>query len=72
MMGLMKTYFKYNIPMPVCGLPSVTLLGEKSDYQNIREKLEMLTKFGQEPTQYQQKLIPILDRFVRSFDEGWE
>jgi Domain of unknown function (DUF4419) len=69
MMGLMKAYFKYHIPMPVCGLPSVTLLGEKSDYQNIREKLKMLTKFGQEPTQYQQKLIPILDRFVSSFDD---
>jgi Domain of unknown function (DUF4419) len=69
MMGLMKAYFKYTIPMPVCGLPSVTLLGEKSDYQSIREKLNMLAKFGEEPARYQQKLVPILDRFVRSFDD---
>ena len=68
MMGMMKAYFKYTVPMPVCGLPSVTLLGEKSDYQSIREKLNMLAKFGQEPTQYQQRLIPVIDRFVRSFD----
>jgi hypothetical protein len=69
MMGLMKAYFKYTVAMPVCGLPSVTLLGEKSDYQSIREKLKMLAKFGEEPAQYQQKLVPILDRFVRSFDD---
>jgi hypothetical protein len=68
MMGLMKRYFSYAIASPVCGLPSVTLLGVKADYENIREKVKMLTHFGDEPSQYQKRLSPIMNRIIRSFN----
>jgi hypothetical protein len=50
-------------------LPSVTLLGVKADYENLREKVKMLSKFGAEPTEYQKGLLPIMNRLIRSFDE---
>ncbi|KAK4185141.1 hypothetical protein QBC35DRAFT_29435 [Podospora australis] len=66
MMGLTKAYFKY-IGKPVCGLPSVTLLGEKSDWEKLLAKLDRLPDFGQEPEEYKARLRPILSRFVTSF-----
>ncbi|KAL2265078.1 hypothetical protein VTJ83DRAFT_7588 [Remersonia thermophila] len=67
MMGLTKAYFKY-IGKPVCGLPSVTLLGERSDWQRLLDKLSRLPEFGKEPAEYASRLRPILSRFVQSFD----
>jgi len=52
-MGVMKVFFNYSIRTSVCGLPSVTLLGVKADYEKLQEKVKMLTKFGAEPTKYQ-------------------
>ncbi|KAK4112700.1 hypothetical protein N656DRAFT_778917 [Canariomyces notabilis] len=68
MMGLMKAYFRYEGGI-VCGLPSVTLLGEKQDWENLLARLDRLAEFGAEPDQYRARLVPILSRFVRSFDE---
>jgi hypothetical protein len=68
MMGLMKAYFKY-VGGIICGLPSVTLLGEKEDWEKLQAKLERLAEFGEEPTAYQANLAPIFKRFVKSFDE---
>lgn len=68
MMGLMKAYFKYEGGI-ICGLPSVTLLGEKKDWEKLQAKLERLAEFGEEPTAYQANLVPIFKRFVKSFDE---
>ncbi|KAL1837097.1 hypothetical protein VTJ49DRAFT_4294 [Mycothermus thermophilus] len=67
MMGLTKAYFKY-IGKVVCGLPSVTLLGERSDWQRLLDKLAYLPEFGKEPAEYAARLRPILTRFVESFD----
>lgn len=68
MMGLMKTYFVY-VGYAICGLPSVTLLGEKSDWETLLAKLERLPEFGPEPKAYAQQLRPILSRFVQTFDK---
>lgn len=68
MMGLTKTYFKY-IGKPVCGLPSVTLLGEQSDWEKLLAKLDRLPDFGKEPEEYKARLRPILSRFVTSFQD---
>jgi hypothetical protein len=68
MMGLMKAYFKYEGGI-ICGLPSVTLLGEKLDWQKLLARLDRLTEFGAEPEEYRSRLEPILKRFVKSFDE---
>lgn len=68
MMGLMKQYFSYEGGI-ICGLPSVTLLGTQADWQALYDKLDYLSEFGEEPKEYQQRLDPILSRFVASFDD---
>jgi hypothetical protein len=68
MMGLMKAYFKYEGGI-ICGLPSVTLLGKKEDWEKLLARLDRLADFGQEPDVYRARLTPILKRFVRSFEE---
>ncbi|KAK5652238.1 hypothetical protein OQA88_10735 [Cercophora sp. LCS_1] len=68
MMGLTKAYFKFEGGI-VCGLPSVTLLGEEKDWVALEKKLERLADFGEEPKEYARRLKPILSRFVRSFRE---
>jgi hypothetical protein len=67
-MGLMKTYFDFLCSI-VCGLPSVTLLGEKADWQQLVAKLDRLSDFGEQPKAYARQLRPILSRFVQTFDE---
>ncbi|KAK3306407.1 uncharacterized protein B0T15DRAFT_501092 [Chaetomium strumarium] len=68
MMGLMKAYFRYEGGI-ICGLPSVTLLGEKADWEKLLARLDRLAEFGAEPEEYRGRLAPILTRFVKSFDE---
>ncbi len=68
MMGSMQKYFDYKCQID-CGLPFVTLLGEKADWKLVLEKLEKLKTFGEEPTQFYELLKPIISRFVKSFDE---
>lgn len=67
MMGAMQEYFSYKCIIS-CGLPSVTLLGEKADWELILRKLDKLASFGQEPTQFSQLLRPVIKRFILSFD----
>ena len=68
MMGAMQEYFSYKCKIQ-CGLPSVTLLGEKADWELILRKLDKLPSFGQEPTQFSQLLRPVISRFILSFDD---
>lgn len=68
MMGLMKAYFRYEGGI-ICGLPSVTLLGERADWEKLLARLDRLTEFGAEPEMYRERLTPIFKRFVQSFDE---
>ncbi|KAJ5155738.1 hypothetical protein N7492_008541 [Penicillium capsulatum] len=69
MMGTMQKYFSYEMEM-VCGIPSVTLLGEKEDWEQLRSKIEKISTFGEEPSQFASLLKPILDNFVASFDDS--
>ncbi|KAM0217686.1 hypothetical protein ACHAPA_012189 [Fusarium lateritium] len=68
MMGLMQHFFEYE-GMLVCGIPSVTLLGEREDWVKLMEKLDYLKEFGEEPAQFADKLRPIMKRFVQTWDE---
>ena len=52
-----------------CGIPSVTLLGVKEDWQTLLERLEKLRILGNEPTQFYALLKPVLTRFVRMFND---
>lgn len=67
MMGVIQ---KYVIPKIyfLCGIPSVTLLGERTDWEDILGRLEMLKTFGDESTQWYHLLKPVLSRFVTTFD----
>lgn len=48
--------------------PSVTLLGNKEDWELILMRLEKLKQYGEEPTQFCNLLQPVVSRFVKSFD----
>ncbi|KAJ9620871.1 hypothetical protein H2203_007457 [Taxawa tesnikishii (nom. ined.)] len=67
MMSTLQKYFSYTC-MLACGLPTVTLLGKKQDWQTILTRLEKLLDFGEEPTAFVKLLRPIISRFVHSFD----
>ena len=51
-----------------CGISSVTLGGEKSDWERLLSRLDKLHSFGEEPIAWAAMLRPILTRFVRAFD----
>ncbi|KAL6412580.1 hypothetical protein AUP68_03783 [Ilyonectria robusta] len=68
MMGLMQYFFEFS-GMVVCGIPSVTLLGEREDWAKLLAKLDRLKDWGEEPAAYAANLCPILKRFVQTWDE---
>ncbi|KAI0859949.1 hypothetical protein F4860DRAFT_481235 [Xylaria cubensis] len=68
MMGSMQKYFSYTASM-ICGIPSVTLLGDRDDWVEIRRRLEYLPRLGEEPRQFALLLSAVLDYFILSFDE---
>lgn len=67
MMGAMQKYFSYRFTLQ-CGIPSVTLLGERADWEALRQRLEKLPSFGFEPGLFHDLLKPLLSSFVASFD----
>ncbi|KAJ4334734.1 hypothetical protein N0V87_006643 [Didymella glomerata] len=67
MMGAMQKYFSYGMCL-MCGIPSVTLLGEREDWEKIHNKLNKLSEFGDEPTNFAEQLRPILRNFISMFD----
>ncbi|KAG4433843.1 hypothetical protein IFR05_010661 [Cadophora sp. M221] len=68
MMAALQKYFSYGCEL-TCGLPSVTLLGKRGDWEKLAEKAERLVTFGKEARVWYGLLEPVLKRFVRSFDE---
>lgn len=68
MMASMQKYFDYKLCL-LCGLPSVTLLGEKSDYEQILQKLDKLPSLGREPAQFADVLRPVIKRMIRTFED---
>ena len=67
MMGAMQEYFSYKMTL-CCGIPSVTLLGEKDDWIKIQNRLDKLPQLGPEPAQFAKLLKPIVEYCIRSFD----
>ncbi|TAQ87772.1 hypothetical protein B7494_g3927 [Chlorociboria aeruginascens] len=67
MMGAMQKYMTYSFTL-ACGIPSVTLLGTKEDWEQLLEKIETLPGFGEESAQWYRLLRPVLARFVACFD----
>ncbi|KAB2568876.1 hypothetical protein BFW01_g2975 [Lasiodiplodia theobromae] len=67
-MGAMQKYFEFKMTL-ACGIPSVTLLGEIADWQDILARLDKLDQLGEEPTRFAELLRPVLRRMIRSFEE---
>ncbi|KAF4618565.1 hypothetical protein D9613_009794 [Agrocybe pediades] len=67
MMATLKAYFDYTMHL-TCGIPSVTLDGDRSDWVKILERIDKLDAFGEEPKAWANLLRPILRRFVSAFD----
>jgi hypothetical protein len=61
------SYFNYTM-RALCGIPSITLLGEKSDYESLVARLDKLATLGREPHTVARLLWPILTNFVNVFD----
>ncbi|KAH7303656.1 hypothetical protein B0I35DRAFT_446370 [Stachybotrys elegans] len=70
MMGTLQKYFDYVFDCTCCGIPTVTLMGEVSDWEDIRRRIEKLKEYGKEPSQFCALLKPILDLMVASFTKG--
>ncbi|KAK2782759.1 hypothetical protein FQN53_009620 [Emmonsiellopsis sp. PD_33] len=69
MMGTMQKYFGFCLSI-TCGIPSVTLLGERRDWEDILQRLEFLNTFKEHEQLllWSSMLKPILSQFVRTFD----
>lgn len=68
MMSTLQHYFTYKCRL-MCGIPSVTLQGEKSDWQNIMARINKLPTFGDEVEEWYNLLVPVISRFVTAFDD---
>ncbi|QKD57202.2 uncharacterized protein FOBCDRAFT_241801 [Fusarium oxysporum Fo47] len=68
LMGAMQKYFSYGMCL-TCGIPSVTLLGEISDWEAILTRLDRLDQLGKEPAEFAEMLRPILKHMILSFEK---
>ncbi|KAF8900732.1 hypothetical protein CPB84DRAFT_1778778 [Gymnopilus junonius] len=67
MMATMDAYFTRKIVLR-CGIPSITLEGEKVDWEKVLARVDKLSEFGEEPAKWAALLRPILSRFVSAFE----
>ena len=65
MMGTLQKFFTY-MAQVMCGIPSVTLLGNVSDWEDILSRVEKLEMYGEEAKVWLGLLRPVLRRFVLS------
>lgn len=68
LMATLKQYFSYGFSKTGCGIPRVTLEGEKSDWVDILGRVEKLKEYGLETIAWYHLLRPVLARFVTAFD----
>ncbi|KAJ7302795.1 hypothetical protein DFH08DRAFT_904692 [Mycena albidolilacea] len=69
MMATLKQYFSYAFDCTCCGIPRVTLEGEKKDWADILGRLEKLKEYGIETVAWYHLLRPVIARFVAAFDD---
>jgi len=69
MMATLREYFIYSL-RGGCGIPHVTLLGVKDDWEQIVRRIEKLKEYGPETTAWYHLLKPVVTRFAQSFDRG--
>lgn len=59
-------YFTFTSEI-TCGIPAITLLGQKFDYENILARLNKLDKLGEESWAFVELLKPIIREFMTTF-----
>ncbi|KAF7318083.1 hypothetical protein HMN09_00316200 [Mycena chlorophos] len=67
MMSTMKQYFEFVLRIG-CGFPSVTLLGERADWEEIQRRIGQLPQYGPEPAAWAELLTIILNEILNCFD----
>ena len=67
MMSALQHYVRYKLRTR-CGIPAVTLLGEKSDWENIRTRIGKLSSFGMEPGGWSKLLLAVVSHFIKAFE----
>ena len=68
-MGAMQKYFEYFFSCITCGIPEITLLGEREDWVKLQNRLGQLLHWGGQAKLYQGFLAPIFKNIVASFDD---
>ncbi|KAJ7159351.1 hypothetical protein C8R43DRAFT_353401 [Mycena crocata] len=68
LMATLKHYFKPVYRITGCGIPRVTLLGERADWEDILGRSEKLKEYGLHAIAWYHLLQPVLSRFVAAFD----
>ncbi|KAF7305879.1 hypothetical protein HMN09_00742100 [Mycena chlorophos] len=69
LMATLKSYFEYEFSSILCGIPSVTLEGERADWKEVLRRARKLKEYGVQTIAWYHLLAPVLRRFVRAFDE---
>jgi len=69
LMGAMKKYFSYNFACSACGIPSVTLLGDRADWVDLQGRIDRIPELKGETIEFHRLLKPIARHMVLSFDE---
>ncbi|KAI1291384.1 hypothetical protein F5Y03DRAFT_403287 [Xylaria venustula] len=67
-MGAMQQYFSYEC-RGGCGLPSVTLLGTRDDWERLASRVSKLGKYGKECQHWASLLQPVMRYMLKTFDE---
>ncbi|KAJ6619232.1 hypothetical protein B0H10DRAFT_1182471 [Mycena sp. CBHHK59/15] len=67
MMATMKKYLDYNISL-MCGIPRVTLEGDRRDWELVLGRLEKLKEYGVQTIAWYHLLVPVISRFASAFD----
>ena len=67
MMSTMQHYSTYKL-VTRCGLPTVTLLGERSDWDTILNRIGKLSSFSEETHDWYDLLLPAVSHFVKAFE----
>ncbi|KAJ7626796.1 hypothetical protein FB45DRAFT_1029194 [Roridomyces roridus] len=68
-MSTLKAYFTYDFAITGCGIPRVTLEGEKFDWVDLLQRIEKLKEYGIEAIAWYHLLRPVLSRFAAAFDD---
>jgi hypothetical protein len=69
LMATLKQYYEYKVMIFGCGIPRVTLAGERADWVDIFGRLEKLKEYGLETTAWYHLLRPVIGSFVAAFDD---